>query len=76
MKLSNLKINNLAYIKNIEILDYDLKIHLMELGIVPDTQTKLIRISNDLYTILIRNYELTLTKDIASNIEVYDSFNR
>ena len=47
MKLSELKKNNLARIKAIDIKDKALKIHLMEMGLVNNTQVKVIRYSKN-----------------------------
>ena len=72
MKLSELKKNNLARIKAIDIKDKALKIHLMEMGLVNNTQVKVIRHSKnkEIITIYFRNYELSLSKDILDNIVV------
>ena len=70
MKLSELKKNNLARIKAIDIKDKALKIHLMEMGLVNNTQVKVIRYSKnkEIITRYFRNYELSLSKDILYNI--------
>ena len=72
MKLSELKKNNLARIKAIDIKDKALKIHLMEMGLVNNTQVKVIRYSKnkEIITIYFRNYELSLSIDILDNIVV------
>lgn len=72
MKLSELRKNNLARINAIDIKDRALKIHLMEMGLVNNTQVKVIRYSKnkEIITIYFRNYELSLSKDILDNIVV------
>lgn len=72
MKLSELKKNNLARIKAINIKDKALKIHLMEMGLVNNTEVKIIRYSKHkkIITIFFRNYELSLSKDILDDIVV------
>lgn len=72
MKLSEIPKNNLARIKAIDIKDKALKIHLMEMGLVNNTEVKVIRYSKNkkIITISFRNYELSLSKDILDNIMV------
>ena len=72
MKLTDLSVGDIAYIKSINC-ENSLRIHLMELGLVSNTLIKVINKSNYLITISFRNTNLTLTKDIGDNI---DCFNR
>ncbi len=72
MKLTDLSVGDIAYIKSINC-ENSLHIHLMELGLVRDTVIKIINKSSYLITISFRNITLSLTKDIGDNI---DCFNR
>lgn len=72
MKLTELRVGDKAYIKSINC-ENNLRIHLMELGLVSNTLIKVINKSNYLITISFRNTNFTLTKDIGDNI---DCFNR
>lgn len=71
MKLTDLKINNLARINKINISDLELRLHLLELGLVKNTKIKIIDIiNNELYIIKYRDVKITLTYSLAQNIEV------
>ena len=72
MKLTDLNVGDIAWIKSINC-DNNLRIHLMELGLVSNTLIKIINKSNYLITISFRNTTFTITKDIGDNI---DCFNR
>ena len=72
MKLTDLNVGDIACIKKINC-DNNLRIHLMELGLVSNTLIKIINKSNYLITISFRNTTFTITKDIGDNI---DCFNR
>ena len=76
MKLVNLKINDLGYIKCINIKDNSLKLHLLEIGLVYNTKIRLLYKDSNIVVINYRNTNILLSKDIAINIEVYDSFIR
>ena len=71
MKLTNLKKGDLAYILDI-FLDENLKIHLMEMGLVRNTKIKLVRMTKNkqMITIFFRNYELSLDTSITDKIMV------
>lgn len=71
MTLNDLKRNDLAYIKSIN-LPFLKKRRLLELGLVPNTQIKIVNYTKDkeLFTIFFRNYTLVLSKDIVSKIEI------
>lgn len=76
MKLTNLKINGLGYIKYINIKDNSLKLHLLEIGLVYNTKVRLLYKDSNIAIINYRNINILLSNDIAFNIEVYDSFIR
>ena len=76
MKLMNLKIDDYSYIKYINIKDNSLKIHLLEIGLVYNTKIRLLYKDSNIVVINYRNTNILLSKDIAINIEVYDSFIR
>ena len=76
MKLVNLKINDLGYIKCINIKDNSLKLHLLEIGLVYNTKIRLLYKDSNIVIINYRNINILLSNDIAFNIEVYDSFIR
>ena len=76
MKLVNLKINDLGYIKCINIKDNSLKLHLLEIGLVYNTKVRLLYKDSNIAIINYRNINILLSNDIAFNIEVYDSFIR
>lgn len=76
MKLVNLKINDLGYIKCINIKDNSLKLHLLEIGLVYNTKIRLLYKDSSIVIINYRNINILLSNDIAFNIEVYDSFIR
>ena len=71
MKLTELKKGDLASVVDI-YLEKNLKIHLMEMGLVKDTKVKIVRITKNkqMITIFFRNYEISLDKTIADNIMV------
>ena len=77
MKLSCLNVGDSACIKGING-DNDLSIHLMEMGLVRNTRIKVIKTINnkELIVIKYRGEVMSITNDIASIIEVYDSSNR
>ena len=72
MKLSDLKINQKAIIKNINISNLQLKRHLMELGVITGTNIKVVNIApmGDPISIELRGYELGIRKSEAKNIIV------
>lgn len=72
MKLTELKRNSLAYIKKIDIPNDKLRIHLMEMGFLKGTFIKIVRYSKNknIITINLRNYDISLSKDILENIWV------
>ena len=76
MKLMNLKIDGLGYIKYINIKDNSLKLHLLEIGLVYNTKIRLLYKDSSIVIINYRNINILLSNDIAFNIEVYDSFIR
>lgn len=76
MKLMNLKIDGLGYIKYINIKDNSLKLHLLEIGLVYNTKVRLLYKDSNIVIINYRNINILLSNDIAFNIEVYDSFIR
>ncbi len=76
MKLMNLKIDGLGYIKYINIKDNSLKLHLLEIGLVYNTKVRLLYKDSNIVIINYRNINILLSNDIANNIEVYDSFIR
>lgn len=76
MKLMNLKIDDLGYIKYINIKDNSLKLHLLEIGLVYNTKVRLLYKDSNIAIINYRNINILLSNDIAFNIEVYDSFIR
>ena len=67
MKLINLNINNLAYIKKI---NSNLKLRLMELGFIEGTAIKIIYKTKDFIVVDIRDYKIALNNNICKNIEV------
>lgn len=76
MTLMNLKIDDFTYIKCINIKDNSLKLHLLEIGLVYNTKIRLLYKDSNIVVINYRNTNILLSKDIAINIEVYDSFIR
>ena len=76
MTLMNLKIDDFTYIKCINIKDNSLKLHLLEIGLVYNTKIGLLYKDSNIVVINYRNTNILLSKDIAMNIEVYDSFIR
>lgn len=72
MKLSELSKNSLAIIKNNNIKDQKLKLHLLEMGFVTGTTVKVVRYSKDkkIITLQLRDYEISLSKDILDDIMV------
>ena len=70
MKLSNVKQNNLAYIKKINLNDYELNLRIMEMGFIPMTKIKVIYKNKNFMIIDIRDYKIALASDICNNIEV------
>lgn len=76
MKLMNLKIDDLGYIKYVNIKDNSLKLHLLEIGLVYNTKVRLLYKDSNIVIINYRNINILLSNDIANNIEVYDSFIR
>lgn len=68
MKLTDLGIGMSAWIKDIKC-NYDLCIHLMELGLVKNTLIKIIRKSSYLIIIRYRNIDISLTYDIGDLID-------
>lgn len=71
MKLTELKKGDLAFIEDI-FLKEDLKLHLMEMGLVRNTKVKVVRMTKNkqMITIFFRNYELSLDFSIMDKIEV------
>ena len=69
MKLSNVKINNLAYIKKIS-LQGKLKLRILEMGFIPMTKIKIIYKNKNFIVANIRDYKVALTPIICDNIEV------
>ena len=76
MTLMDLKIDDLGYIKYINIKDNSLKLHLLEIGLVYNTKVRLLYKDSNIAIINYRNINILLSNDIAFNIEVYDSFIR
>ena len=76
MTLMDLKIDDFTYIKCINIKDNSLKLHLLEIGLVYNTKIRLLYKDSNIVVINYRNTNILLSKDIAINIEVYDSFIR
>lgn len=72
MRLTELKKGDLAYIQDI-FLKEDLKIHLMEMGLVRNTKIKVVRMTKNkqMITIFFRNYELSLDFSIMDKIGVF-----
>lgn len=71
MKLTNLQKGDLAFVVDMN-LDQNIKIHLMEMGLLKNTEVKMIRMSKhkQMITIFFRNYELSLDKKITDKIMV------
>ena len=72
MKLSQLKVHQYALILSVSIPKKKLKKRLLELGIVPETFIKVVKIAplKDPISIEIRGYELCISRKIASYILV------
>ena len=72
MRLSDVKSNTYLIITNINIKDNKLKSYLLGLGIITNAKIKLIKTSflNGPIIIYINNYQLSISKTIASQIEV------
>ena len=70
----NLNVGDKAYIKDINC-NYDLKVHLLEQGLVKDTRVLITLKKRDLIAISYRGSIVVLSSNIAYNIEVYDSPN-
>ena len=70
MKLSEVKINNLAYIKKVLIKNIKLKLRSMEMGFIPMTKIKVVYKNDNFLIINLRNYKVSLPYDICNNIEV------
>ena len=70
MKLSELKINTYAIIISNNIANKKVRIRLLELGLVPGSIVKITKIAplGDPIAILIRGYELCISKKVASYI--------
>ena len=72
MKLSDIKINKKCVIESVDVLDFKLKIRLMELGLVPGTSLYVKNKSIFKKTLLIvfASSCFSLTEKIAKNIVV------
>lgn len=72
MKLSELKVNQSARILKVDILDSNLKIHILEMGMTKGTTIKILNIAplGDPISIAIRGYELAIRKEDANHILV------
>ncbi len=72
MKLSNLRINKKARVISIDILNFLVKRHLLEMGLTRGTLIKVTKIApmGDPISIELRGYELTIRKEEAKFIEV------
>ena len=68
MKITDLDIGVCALIKYIKA-SKELRIHLMELGLVKGTLIKILKKSNYLIIIRYRNVDIVLTKDIGDLID-------
>lgn len=70
--LDKLKVGYDAIVSSIKCNDKALKKHILNMGITPDVEITLVKTApmGDPLEIRLRGYELTLRKDIASNIEI------
>jgi len=71
MTLDQLGIGNSAIIKKVEG-EEALRLRLLDMGLIPRTMVKLIKVApmGDPIQIQVRGYELTLRKDDAKNITI------
>ena len=72
MRLSDLKINQYAFILSVKILDLKSRRRILEMGFTPGTVIKLCRIApcKDPICVSIRGYELCILRSIAEYIFV------
>ena len=72
MRLSEAKKNNNLIISKLNIKDIKLKNYLLSLGIIENTNIKIIKTSflNGPLIIYLNNYQLSISKTIAQQIEV------
>lgn len=72
MRLSEIKKNSNLIITKINIKDDKLKNYLSSLGLIKNMKIKLIKTSflNGPIIIYLNNYQLSISKNIANNIEV------
>lgn len=69
MRLSSMKVNQQARIISIDISDFILRRHLLEMGLTRGTLVKVVNIGDPI-SIEIRGYELALRKSYANFILV------
>ena len=78
--LDNLPVGKEGYIKSIECEDKALRNHILNMGLTPNVEVKLIKTApmGDPLEIRVRGYELTLRKSDASKIilkDIHDAHN-
>ena len=70
MKLTDIKTNEIACIKELNIKDRGLKLRLMEMGFVKNTKLKIIYKNKDSMILKIRDYDVAFSTNILDQIEV------
>ncbi|WP_294406322.1 ferrous iron transport protein B [uncultured Clostridium sp.] len=72
MKLSDLEIGKYAVIESVDCNEISLRKHILDMGLTPGTEIKLVKIApmGDPMEISVRGYELTLRKEDAEYIKI------
>ncbi|MDY2728494.1 MAG: FeoA family protein, partial [Clostridium sp.] len=76
MDLSQLPIGKSAIIESVNCKEISLRKHILDMGLTPGTEIKLVKVApmGDPLEIRVRGYELTLRKDDAKCITLFKIF--